>query len=435
MAELNRFLVERRCTFRDEPIPTLLKPYFISPEQDGALRYVVEKISSALNKFIALYLEDEAVRSIMNFSEQENELFSIDPGYRTPVVVARLDAFMEGESVKFLEFNCDSPAGVAYADVMEEGFKELLGNYPFLERWEIGYTDRREPLYRALIDCYTEFRADRPAYPARPTIAIVDWEEIATAAEFELLKIYFEGKGHEVVISCPRKVTVEGDHLVVGGRPIHLIYRRVIIRELLEKADEVAGFIEGVKKGLACVCNPFRSFIVGNKKVLSLLRDPRFQGIYDREELEVIAKTVPWTRVLADAEATYEGEKVGLRDFVSRKKDQLVLKAANSYGGKDVFLGNETAQDRWDEVIAAKIASEEWVVQEYVPIPRAVFPVIERSVALRPKKVNINPFALLGHYGGTITRISDHSIINVSAGGGLVPTLTASLKEPEKTGR
>ena len=161
----------------------------------------------------------------------------------------------------------------------KDGFKELLGNYPFLERWEIGYADRRETLYRALMDCYVEFRAGRPSYPARPTIAIVDWEEIATAAEFELLKSYFEGKGHEVVISCPRKVTVEGDRLTIDGRPVHLIYRRVIIRELLEKVDEVEGFIEGVKEGLACVANPFRSFIVGNKKVLSLLRDVRFQGI------------------------------------------------------------------------------------------------------------------------------------------------------------
>ena len=40
--------------------------------------------------------------------------------------------------------------------------------------------------------------------------------------------------------------------------------------------------------------------------------------------------------------------------------------------------------------------------------------------------VNINPFALNGSYSGTITRVSDSQVINVSAGGGLVPTLTVS---------
>jgi len=48
---------------------------------------------------------------------------------------------------------------------------------------------------------------------------------------------------------------------------------------------------------------------------------------------------------------------------------------------------------------------------------------------LQLKKVNINPFALLGKYSGTITRVSDSSVINVSAGGGLVPTLSAARKK------
>jgi len=59
----------------------------------------------------------------MNFSRQENKLLSIDPGYSIPLVLARLDPFMDGDNIRFLEFNCDSPAGIAYADIMEEGFR------------------------------------------------------------------------------------------------------------------------------------------------------------------------------------------------------------------------------------------------------------------------------------------------------------------------
>ncbi len=39
------------------------------------------------------------------------------------------------------------------------------------------------------------------------------------------------------------------------------------------------------------------------------------------------------------------------------------------------------------------------------------------------KKININPYAFLGKYSGTVSRYSDSSIINVSHGGGLVPTM------------
>ena len=67
-----------------------------------------------------------------------------------------------------------------------------------------------------------------------------------------------------------------------------------------------------------------------------------------------------------------------------------------------------------------------WVVQEYVDIPTDVYPEISDTVTFKSKYVNINPFALNGKYSGTITRVSDSQVINVSAGGGLVPTLTAS---------
>lgn len=429
--DLKRFLVEKNCTYQGRPMPTLLKPIFISLRQARLLQYTVDTISSALHKFIRLYLRNEEVRRIMNFGEKENELFFIDPGYSVPLVIARLDAFMENETIKFLEFNCDSPAGIAYSDIMEDGFRELFRGYPFLADWKIEYVHRQELLLEALMACYREFQTGHPGLPDRPTIAIVDWEGLSTSSEFELLKIFFEEKGYPTIITSPQKVTVTGSRVTAGGREVHLIYRRVITRELLERWDEVGEYIRGIKQGYACVCNPFQSYIVGSKKVLALLTDPRFQDIYDDEELSVIDRSIPWTRILADGKTLYQGSTVSLHSFVSRNKDRLVLKPANSYGGKDVFLGGETDQETWDSVIREQIDSEEWVVQEYVPIPEELFPDIGDTVSLRLKKVNINPFAFRCKYGGTISRISESSVINVSAGGGLVPTMSASRIIPE----
>jgi len=230
-------------------------------------------------------------------------------------------------------------------------------------------------------------------------------------------------------VTSPQKFRLEGDRMVVENEPVHLVYRRVITRELVEKLDQVGDFLQGVKEGLACMCNPFRSFIVGNKKVLDLLTDPRFQHIYDPQELEVIRETIPWTKILADMRVPYEGEMVDLYPFTLKNKDRLVLKAASSYGGKDVFLGRETDQATWEKVLDQHIAARDWVVQEYVPIPQDIFPEIKSGVDLKLKKVNINPFAFVGRYGGTITRVSDKSIINVSAGGGIVPTLSIRKKD------
>ncbi len=141
---LKKYLVDNKCTFKGQAMPTLLKPNFISERQSTLLKDNVERMSRALTKFIRLYLSNDRVREIMGFSEKENELFGIEPGYDNPLVVSRLDAFLNEYSIKFLEFNCDSPAGIAYSDIQEEGFRKLFGMYPFLERYNIEYINRQQ---------------------------------------------------------------------------------------------------------------------------------------------------------------------------------------------------------------------------------------------------------------------------------------------------
>ena len=162
--------------------------------------------------------------------------------------------------------------------------------------------------------------------------------------------------------------------------------------------------------------------------MLSLITDPRFQYIYAEDELDLISKTIPWTRILADTEVQYGGRNVRLKEFTKGNKDLLVLKPANMYGGKDVYIGHETDQKTWQNIMEEHIANESWVVQDYVNIPRDSFPEIARPSTVKEKYVNINPFALLEKYSGTITRVSDNSVINDSAGGGLVPTMQAGRK-------
>jgi hypothetical protein len=56
---LNQFLLKHNCTFSGKPMPTLLKPYFVSKKQLQKLKLTVEVMSSALDKFIDLYMENE----------------------------------------------------------------------------------------------------------------------------------------------------------------------------------------------------------------------------------------------------------------------------------------------------------------------------------------------------------------------------------------
>jgi uncharacterized circularly permuted ATP-grasp superfamily protein len=264
--------------------------------------------------------------------------------------------------------------------------------------------------------------------PERPVIAIVDWADVSTFSEFELHQEHFTREGYETIICCPQDFRVNKNKALAGNREVHLVYRRVITRELVKKWADTTGFLDCIRRGLVCCCNSFRSYIVGNKKVLSLIRDPVYQEIFTPEEIRMIGETVPWTKILSDSTVEYHGKSVDLKDLTLSHRTSLVMKPANMYGGKDVHIGHETEPDQWKKIMETHMPDESWVVQEYVEIPTDVYPGKGPEAEFRTKYVNINPFALQEKYSGTITRVSEHPVINVSAGGGLVPTFTAHKK-------
>jgi hypothetical protein len=96
-----------------------------------------------------------------------------------------------------------------------------------------------------------------------------------------------------------------------------------------------------------------------------------------------------------------------------------------------VALGIETEQADWDGLIERHAEDGDFVVQEYVPVPEEMFPAVEDGhVQMRLKRFNINPFGIGGSYAGMITRISDRAVINVSHGGGLLPSVVGRHRRP-----
>jgi uncharacterized circularly permuted ATP-grasp superfamily protein len=133
--------------------------------------------------------------------------------------------------------------------------------------------------------------------------------------------------------------------------------------------------------------------------------------------------------VLRPGRVSYGSWTIDLLPFVADNRERLVLKPASSYGGHNVSLGMETPQERWDEIITEHAERADFVVQEYVPVPEEMFPTIEDGhVQMRLKRFNINPFGIGGRHAGSITRISDRAVINVSAGGGLLPSVIGRHK-------
>jgi hypothetical protein len=242
--------------------------------------------------------------------------------------------------------------------------------------------------------------------------------------EFRIVCAAASAAGLEAVHGITDELEYDGSVLRVGGEPAQLVYRRVLVDDL-EEGDLTAA----ARDGSVCIVNPPRARVANNKKLFALLDDSRFAHLVRPREAELISETIPWTRILRPGRVAYGQWVVDLLEFASDNRQRLVLKPASEYGGHGVSLGIETEQAEWDRIIAEHAERGDYIVQEYVPVPEEMFPTIEDGhVQMRLKRFNINPFGIGGRYAGMITRISDRAVINVSAGGGLLPSVVGRHK-------
>ncbi len=418
-AEIERWLSEHDVVFAGRTIPFVLMPHFLSPGQLGRVRRAVGCLLRVLDRFCDAYPEDARIREELALPEAEDALIRIDPGFPRPLRICRLDAFLQGYEVKFLEFNADSPAGIGYTDVLHEGLSRAIDLPRVAADFETSYSPMLPELVATLLDAYAHLRAARPDLPERPRLALVDTPQSPSVPEFRIVCSAAREAGLEALHTTTDEIAYDGSALRAGGEPVQLVYRRALVEELPE-GDLMAAARD---RSIALV-NPFRARVANNKKLFALLDDPRFRHLLEPGEAEVIRETIPWTRILRPGRTTYGDWTVDLPAFVSDNRERLVLKPASDYGGHGVALGIETEQSTWDSLADRHAEDGDFVVQQYLPVPEEMFPTVEDGhVQMRLKRFNINPFGIGGHYAGMITRISDRAVINVSDGGGLLPSV------------
>ncbi|MDP3919901.1 MAG: circularly permuted type 2 ATP-grasp protein [Candidatus Omnitrophota bacterium] len=420
--ELDSILVSKDCKFGDKATPCFIKPFFLTEHVTRQLQHVTSRFVSMLEKVIQAYFSHPELRPIFGLTKIAAKYMDVDPGYMRNIIIARPDGFLNGNRLEFIEFNCDSPAGAGYADIQEQILRKCFFVRELRSQWHFRKFGRLSALLRALVDCYHEHGGAKK----HPSIAIVDWRTIRTMSEFVIIKKYFESRGYPTVIADPRDLRLRSGKLYAKDFRIDLVYRRAIFRELMQKQDEIGDFLKAYRLGKVCVVNPLRSRLAGNKAVLSILTNAAYEHFFTPDELKVRDKHIPWTRRVIEGKKFYGGKSIYLQKMIAENRDALVLKPSDSYGGRDVKIGRETSKSEWTRTVERVLKSgEHWVVQEYVRIPEMRVPILEQGrVRLVHKKINLNPFVFGGRYAGSVCRLSDQSVINVSAGGGLVPAMS-----------
>jgi uncharacterized circularly permuted ATP-grasp superfamily protein len=406
----------RRLVFGDRPLCVALRPNLISRWQYDAITRASETLYAALGRLEQALLADDDLRLELDLDPREAELALADPGFKASSPSARLDGFVGDDGViRFVEYNAESPAGMAYNDELSAVFATLPVMKQFKKRHKLGAFPVRGKQLGALR------RAHRPRGELK-TVAIVDWRGLPTLTEFEMFARYFAGQGLRAIICAPDDLTYGRKSLRANGVKVDVVYRRVLTSELLAKPEVAQPLVQAYLDGAVTVVNSFRAKLLHKKMSLALLSDDRYAKLYTTEQRKAIATHIPWTRKMREGHTTYRGKVVDLVDLVSKRKDRFVLKPNDEYGGKGVVLGWTVEQHEWEQVILSGLTAS-YVVQEKVSVPRYPFPVLLDRIHYLDLAIDHDPYLFWGAVSGCLTRLSSSALLNVTAGAGsVVPT-------------
>ena len=413
LATLKNKMRARRLLYGGREVGVALRPHLLTRAQYDLLTRSSEILAQACDKIGAALLSEPARMEAVGLTERETKLALVNPKYSTLAVTTRLDAFIHGDEIKFVEYNAENPSSLSDQEILNELLRDVGAMRTLAERYELRQFSPVEFLLKALVDAFREWGG-----AGLPNIAILDWEGLPTADEFVLLKDFFVARGVPTVICTPGQLEYEKRKLRVDAFKIDLVYKRVIIHELLARCEDSHPLIRAYLRGDVCLVNSFRCKMLHKKALFELLTDEETQTGLRSTENDIIKRTVPWTRRVSARKTRYRGEEVDLVEHVRRNRQLFVLKPNDDYGGHGLSIGERTTAAEWDAALAGALAAD-YVVQEKIKLRTEVFPVFgESGWAFQPMYVDTNPFLFGNRVEGAMVRLSGSPVVNVTSGGG-----------------
>ena len=253
--------------------------------------------------------------------------------------LSRLDAFLTPDGPRFIEINSDAPAGFGYGDRMAL----WSGSCPCFRAFErelpVSYEPSQDALVRA-VAAHGGVGRRRP-----PRIAIVDWAEVKTRADQEILREAFAGARLRLRRWPTRgSMVVRRGRLDAGGGPSTSSTGEPCSPSWSAREDEVQPFLEAYRRRLCPFVNSFRCRLSEDKAFFASSPTRRSPRCCPR-------RSGRWSHACCRGRADWRSAARSRpardrpRAVRARHRDSLVLKPTHDYGGRSVFVGRETG--RW----------------------------------------------------------------------------------------
>ena len=194
-ARLKSKMRERRLLYGAREISVALRPHLLTRTQYALLVESSQVLARAFERVASALLSEAARMQTVGLTEREIQLALVEPKHSALAVTSRLDAFVNGHQIKFVEYNAENPSSLTDQSGLNEillavgALRDISTRYQLRQFWP------EKHLMKALLNTFREWGG-----VGVPHIAILDWNGLPTAHEFLVLEELFSRLGIPTLI-------------------------------------------------------------------------------------------------------------------------------------------------------------------------------------------------------------------------------------------
>ncbi len=353
----------RDCGTRLRSEVLALQPLLATREAYDELFTSARGLLGLLERAVREAAGDRAGRlEALGADEVPYPFFVADEDFETryAAAMARPDVVIGPDGPRFLEFNVSGTfGGPAEIHLFTHAWTRIYGGpgvAPF---------SGHEP-FAARAELYRQVCAEL-GLPAAVALlgSRLDRPDAETARYYEVEAEYFRRHGLDAAFVEPADLdAAPGTPRGAGGGPAYpLLHRYFAVDDWRKLGISLDPVHRAVRRG-SRLFPPQSSYLVANKKVLAWISEGR--PWMTEEDRALVARYLPWTRLVHDRKLTWGGRLHSLADLLLDHQQHFVLKKAIGMMGLEVTLGPYATGEEWRAEVVRALADGDTVVQEYV---------------------------------------------------------------------
>jgi hypothetical protein len=388
---------------------------------DRALWNRMDRIARAYAALLEFVFQEfpnnRKIQEVLEYPAELESFLNALNVYPRNLAAARIDIFITKSGLRMVESNTEIPGGNEESYFLEGEYLETF-RPDGLKR-----VPRMEIVYDTLMSYY-RIQAEAKGMPVKEKPAIYlaqrQSEIDRILGEYNILIDFIKERGHSSGVLDPNMIGIKDDlAFSPAGEQIDLIYRRFTSDELPIISDRKWQLALDWDRAKVAVVNPFCTKRVDSKNIMLLFKDEAYDDVFPEEladDLAIVREIIPMTRKIKERILLSDGREVDARSHLIEHRESLVIKHANAYSSAAVFIGEDSAPEKWREIVEEALKGD-WIVQELIDLPYIEIEYWEDEQLRKANCIfNVNPYIYDGKLGGFLNRASTDKLTSFKPG-------------------